>query len=65
MLLLAIYLTIYTGNILDDIHRQYTWQKTVEDATPIKCESATARMPDWWSYTIGQNGQATFKGRAI
>ena len=54
MLLLAIYLTIYTGNILDDI--------TDKDATPIKCESATARMPD---YTIGQNGQATFKGRAI
>ena len=39
--------------------------ETDEDATPIKCESATARMPDWWSYTIGQNGQATFKGRAI
>ena len=59
MLLLAIYLIIYTGNIPGNIY------ETDEDATPIKCESATARMPDWWSYTIGQNGQATFKGRAI
>ena len=49
-------MTIYTGNIPGNVY------ETDEDATPIKCESATARMPD---YTIGQNGQATFKGRAI